>query len=123
MTPDQAAPDSRSPGQPAERAMAPIRWPHPGRATLGLVGVWVLGMLVAVFVPAVVVPPTATTAATGAVLLAFTFTLLGAAIMIATGWMMHRRHDEPLAWAFGLVPAITVVVGGIIMVAAKLAVA
>ncbi len=105
-----------------ERAMAPIRWPHPGGATLGLVGVWVVGMLVAVFVPAVVVPPTSTQAETGPVLVAFGFTLVGAAIMVAAGWLLHRRHDEPLAWAVGVVPGLTVVIGGIIMVATKLAV-
>src|SRR5680860_1102342 len=101
---DQAAPAEESRDTP-ERAMPPIRWPHPGRATLALIGVWVLGMLLAVFVPA---------------LIAFACTLAGAAVMTGVGWLLHRKYDEPLAWSFGLVPALTVTVGGIIMMATKL---
>lgn len=122
MAHDRGTQDRTAPEQTTERAMAPIRWPHPGRATLGLLGVWVVGMLVAIFVPAVVVPPTATDAETGPVMLAFGFTLVGAAIMITAGWLLHKKYDEPLAWSFGLVPGVTVVIGGIIMVATKLAV-
>lgn len=122
MSSDQAATQSRTSRHTPERAMAPIRWPHPGMATLGLIGVWSLGMLLAVFVPALIVPPGATEAATGEAVLAFGCTVAGALVMIATGWLLHRRYDEPLAWSFGLVPAVTVVIGGVIMLATKVGV-
>ena len=113
---------TRDPSRHApERAMAPIRWPHPGSGTFMLIGVWVLGMLIAVFVPALIVPPGAQEAPTGEVFAAFACTVAGAAVMIGAGWRLHRKYDEPLAWSFGLVPGVTVVVGGIIMAATKLA--
>jgi hypothetical protein len=116
--PAQAEESRQSP----ERAMPPIRWPHPGRTTLALIGVWVLGMLLAVFVPALIVPPGVSSAEVGPVLLAFGCTVAGSLVMVAVGWLLHRKYDEPLAWSFGLVPAITVTVGGIIMMATKLGV-
>ena len=112
--------DERSDGGTREKAVAPIRWPHPGAATLVLIGVWVLGMLLAVFVPALIVPPSQESAPMGQVLTALGCTFLGALVMIGVGIAFMRRHDEPVATAFGVVSGITVFVGGLIMAATKL---
>lgn len=111
--------EQRGSGTP-EKAVAPIRWPHPGAATLVLIGVWVVGMLLAVFVPALIVPPSEESAPTGEVLTALGFTFLGAVIMIGVGITFMRRHEEPVATAFGVVSGLTVLVGGLIMAATKL---
>jgi hypothetical protein len=87
---------------------------------LALIGLWVVGMLIAVFVPALIVPPSQDTAPTGEVLLALGFTFLGALVMLAVGLVFWRRHEDPVATAFGAVPAIAVVAGGLIMAATKL---
>ena len=98
-----------------DRALPPIRWPHPGWQTLALILLWLVGMLVAVFVPALIVPPSQPSAPTDQVLLALGCTFLGAAIMFAVGIVFWRRHEDPVATAFGVVPAIAVGVGGLIM--------
>lgn len=85
-----------------------------------LIGLWTLGLLLAVFVPALIVAPTAGQAPTGRVLLALGCTLAGAAIMAGVGLTFLRRHEDPVATAFGVVPAITVTIGGMIMAATKL---
>jgi hypothetical protein len=77
-------------------------------------------MLLAVFVPALIVPPAQSVAPTGEVLAAFGCTLVGALIMATVGFLFLRRHDEPVGTAFGVVPAITVTIGGLIMAATKL---
>lgn len=118
-TPTDPAPPTRSrPRQ--ERELPPIRWPHPGKAFLALVAVWLVGLLLAVFVPALIVPPGQRTGQVGEVLLAFAFTVAGALVMTAVGLAFWRRHEDPVATTFGIVPAIAVTAGGIIMVATKL---
>lgn len=106
--------------EPGERALAPVRWPHPGWPTLLMIGVWFLALLLAVLVPAIIVPPTETEAPGSKVLLAFACTVVGAAVMAIVGVVLHRWHNSPLAWSFGLVPAIAVTVGGMIMAMTKL---
>jgi hypothetical protein len=103
-----------------DKALAPIRWPHPGRPTLTLIALWTVGLLLAVFVPALIVAPTEGRAPTGEVLLALSCTLVGAAVMAGVGFTFLRRHEDPVATAFGVVPAITVTIGGLIMAATKL---
>lgn len=100
--------------------MPPVRWPHLGRAVLGLIAVWLVGLVLAVVVPALIVPPGAATAPTGDVVLALVSTVLGAAIMIGVGLVFLRRHEDPVATAFGVVPGITLIAGGLIMAATKL---
>lgn len=109
--------------QPAEnpdRALPRIRWPHPGWPILSLIGVWLLGLVLAVFVPALIVPPTERQAPAGEVLLALGCTIAGAAVMAGVGLTFLRRHEDPVATAFGVVPAMTVTAGGLIMAATKL---
>ncbi|MFZ5872466.1 MAG: hypothetical protein ACOYXW_18325 [Actinomycetota bacterium] len=103
-----------------ERELPPIRWPHPGRVFIALIGVWLLGLMLAVFVPALIVPPGDPTAPTGQVLLAFACTLAGALVMTGVGLVFWRRHEDPVATVFGVVPAIAVVAGGVVMMATKL---
>ncbi|GAB2690540.1 hypothetical protein GCM10027194_26100 [Thalassiella azotivora] len=98
--------------------MPPMHWPHPTAGVLALIGLWVAGMLLAVLVPAVLVPPGEAAAAPGGeVALAFGCTVLGALVMAAVGMLLYRRTHQPLAWAFGAVPAVTVVIGGAIIAA------
>lgn len=104
---------------PGERELAPVRWPHPGWPTIALILVWVAAMLLAVLVPALIVPPTQDEAPGGQVLLAFSCTVVGAAVMVAVGVLLHKWHNQPLAWSFGVVPALTVTIGGIIMAGTK----
>jgi hypothetical protein len=102
------------------RANAPIRWPHPGWPVLSLIGIWVLGLLLAVGVPALIVSPGAQHAPNADVFLAFGCTLAGALVMTGVGLAFLRRHEDPVATAFGIVPAIAVTVCGLIMMATKL---
>lgn len=100
--------------------MAPIRWPHMNGAVLALIGVWLAGVLLALFVPALIVPPTEEDAPTGDVLLAVGCTAAGSLIMIGVGVVFMRRHDEPLLGAFPIVSGVTFLVGGMILAATKL---
>ncbi|HEX5533162.1 MAG TPA: hypothetical protein VFX33_05425 [Actinomycetales bacterium] len=105
---------------PGDRAVPPVRWPHPGWATIALILAWFLALLLAALVPALIVSPTASSAPGGKVLLAFLCTVAGAGIMAVIGAVLHRMHNTPIAWSFGMVPAITVFIGGIIIAMTKL---
>ncbi|MFP5347722.1 MAG: hypothetical protein ACLGIA_11940 [Actinomycetes bacterium] len=105
---------------PGDRAVAPVKWPHPGWPTLAMIGIWVVGMFIAVFVPALIVPPTEVGAPGSKVLLAFLATVVGAIVMAVVGSILHKWHNAPLAWSFGLVPAVAVVIGGMIIAMTKL---
>lgn len=120
----------RSTDQPAptpapragDRAQAPIRWPHPSRGSLAVFGVWAVGAVVALFVPAFIVGPGEQAASTSAVWTAFSMTVLGAVIMIAALAVLWRRTKDSGALVLGCVPAIAVVAGGVILTASKLTV-
>lgn len=111
---------SRRADQDSERNFPPIRWPHPEPVVLVLLFVWVLALLLAVFVPALIVPPGADGAETSDVWLAFSCTVVGAVIMTVVGLLLYRRTREPIAAAFAVVPSFTVLVGGVIVVATKI---
>lgn len=101
-------------------AFPPIRWPHPDRFTLVVIGAWVLGMLCATVLPAAIVPPSGDSAPGDQVALALGATLLGAAVMLACGIVLWRHTRDFTVLAFGAVPAATVVIGGIILAGTKL---
>ena len=103
-----------------ERAQAPIRWPRPDAFTLGLIVAWVVGLVIALAVPAAIVPPTARHPSTGQTWFAFLFTVIGALIMLTVSTLHYRREREFTVATMATVCAIAVVVGGIILVATKL---
>lgn len=103
-----------------QRSQAPIRWPRPDRATLGLAAVWLVGLVIALGLPAAVVSPTARNPSTGATWLAFAFTMVGASIMLTVSAIHYRRKRDPSVLTYGGVSAVAVVLGGIILVATKL---
>jgi hypothetical protein len=103
-----------------DRAQAPIRWPRPDGPTLVLIAIWVIGLLVALVVPALIVPPNATHPNVGRTWFAFLFTVLGAAIMLGVSLTAFRRTRDGTTLTFGGVAAISVFLGGIILVATKL---
>jgi hypothetical protein len=103
-----------------ERAQAPIRWPRPDRFTLGLIALWVVGLVIALAVPATIVPPSARHPSTGQTWFAFAFTLFGALLMLVASIVQYRRNRDPSVFTLGGVSAIAVIIGGIILVATKL---
>jgi len=113
--------NTHRPGVPEERAQAPIRWPHPNSRDLSLVGLWAVGIFVALFVPALFVAPTAKNPPTGDVWLAFGSTLVGSAVMLAAAGMLWRRKADASLLLMGAVPAVSCVAGGVILAATKLA--
>ena len=103
-----------------ERAQAPIRWPRPDGFTLGLIVVYVVGLIIALAVPALIVPPTAKHPSTGETWFAFSFTLIGVLIMLAASIVHYRREHDPSIFTLAGVSAVAVLIGGIILVATKL---
>jgi uncharacterized membrane protein len=102
------------------RAQAPIRWPRPDRFTLGLVAVFVVGLVIALAVPAIIVPPTAKHPSTGQTWLAFLFTVIGVVIMLTATTVQYRRKKDAAVMTLGGVSSVAVLLGGIILVATKL---
>jgi len=106
--------------QAEEHAQPPIRWPHPNRSSVLTIALWALGLLVALGVPAAIVPPNQKTATAAAAWTAFAFTALGAAFMItATAWHFRRTKDSGIL-LLGIVPGATVMIGGIILATVKI---
>lgn len=105
-----------------ERAQPPIKWPHPRGASVAVVGLWLVGLIIALAIPAMIVGPGEENAEPSAVWTAFAITVVGAAIMIAAATMLWRRTKDSGALLLGTVPAISVVIGGVILAAVKLAV-
>ena len=102
------------------RAQAPIRWPRPDRGSVVLAVIWAIGLLVALVVPALIVPPNASNPDVGRTWFAFLFTVVGAGIMIAVSLAQFRRKRDGAILTLGTVSAIAVFLGGIILVATKL---
>ena len=102
------------------RAQAPIRWPRPDRGSVLLGVIWVVGLLIALAVPALIVPPSATNPDVGRTWFAFLFTVIGAGIMIVVSLLQFRRKRDGAILTLGSVSAIAVFLGGIILVATKL---
>ncbi len=101
------------------RHQPPIRWPHPDGTTLGLVALWVVGLALALLVPALIVSPTARTAPPGQAWAAFGCTFLGCLVMFGVSLVMWRRNKDAAVLVFGGVPAIACLAGGIILATAK----
>jgi hypothetical protein len=106
--------------QSVERAQPPIRWPHPDRSSVLIIALWGLGLLVALIVPALIVPPSQKTATVADAWTAFSFTVVGAILMIgATGWHYRRTKDSGIL-LLGAVPGTAVIIGGVMMATVKI---
>ncbi|MGZ4625882.1 MAG: hypothetical protein ACXV3S_06255 [Kineosporiaceae bacterium] len=103
-----------------ERAQAPIRWPRPDPGTLILGAIYFVGLIIALAVPALIVPPSSRNPDVGRTWFAFLFTLIGAGIMLVSALLEFRRKRDSMILTLALVSAITVFLGGIILVATKL---
>jgi hypothetical protein len=102
------------------QAQAPIRWPRPDRGSVILGAIWVIGLVIALAVPALIVPPNETHPDVGQTWFAFLFTAIGAAIMLVVSMLQFRRKRDGAILTLGSVSAISVILGGIILVATKL---
>ncbi len=111
---------SRQGNSGTPHAQAPIRWPRPERGTVIAIVAWVVGLLIALIVPALIVSPSKTTAPVDQAWTAFGFTALGAVIMFAATISQWRRTGDAASMVLGAVPASTVVVGGIILTTSKI---
>jgi predicted membrane channel-forming protein YqfA (hemolysin III family) len=106
--------------QRVERAQPPIRWPHANRSGVLTIALWGLGLLVALLIPALIVPPYQKTATVTAAWTAFAFTVIGALCMVAaTAWHYRRTKDSGIL-ILGLVPGGAVIVGGVILATVKI---
>jgi hypothetical protein len=85
-----------------------------------LIGVWVLGLVIALLFPALVVSPGATTAPTGEIIGALALTVSGAGVMMLAAFGLWRRNRDPYMSVLGGVPAIACIAGGIMLAATKL---
>jgi hypothetical protein len=103
-----------------DRAQAPIRWPRPEAASVVLGVIYFIGLIIALAVPALIVPPSVTHPQVGRTWFAFLFTVIGAGIMLGVSLTQFRRTRDGTTLTFGSVAAIAVFLGGIILVATKL---
>ncbi len=102
------------------RAQPPIRWPRPSGPSTAYVALWVLGGIVAVLVPYFIVPPGQHTAPEARVWTAFACTVLGAVMMIVASALMWRRSKDAGLFVLGCVPALSTVIGGVVLATIKL---
>jgi hypothetical protein len=97
-----------------DRAMAPIRWSRPDNVTVTAAAMWVVGLVIALVVPALIVPPGSRTAEPSRVWTAFAISVVGAALTLgATAYHVRKKGDSAIL-ILGMVPAFSAVVGGII---------
>jgi hypothetical protein len=107
-------------GSDENLTQAPIRWPRPDRTVVVLIATYVIGLIIALLVPALIVPPKSEHPEVGRAWFAFLFTVIGAAIMLVSA-LLHFRHErDGTILTLATVSAISVFLGGIILVAVKL---
>jgi predicted membrane channel-forming protein YqfA (hemolysin III family) len=102
------------------RAQAPIRWPRPDRTSVVLGVIYFVGLIIALAVPALIVPPSSTHPQVGRAWFAFLFTLIGATLMLVSSLLHFRRKRDGTILTLATVSAISVLLGGVILVAVKL---
>jgi hypothetical protein len=102
------------------RAQAPIRWPRPDPTSVVLGVIYAIGLVVALAVPALIVPPSSTHPQVGRTWFAFLFTVIGAGLMLVSALVHFRRKRDGTILTIATVSAISVFLGGIILVATKL---
>jgi hypothetical protein len=102
-----------------DRAQPPIRWPHPNRSSVLTIALWAIGGIVGLGIPALIVPPWQKTATSAEAWTAFSVTVIGSAIMMAsTSWHYRKTKDTGIL-VLGLVPGATVIICGIILATVK----
>lgn len=99
-----------------------MRWPKPDAVSILLFAGWVAGVLVSTVIPFLIVPPTETDPQQGQVGLAFAVTMLGVAIFVGCGLLLWRHLKSQAVLVFALVPAVSIVSGGVILTATLLAI-
>ena len=99
-----------------------MRWPHPDVRSVGLFALWTLGIAVSTVIPFLIVPPDSDDPAAGAVGIAFAVTMLGVAIFAGAGLLLWRHLRSQSVLVFALVPAVSIVSGGVILTATLLAI-
>lgn len=97
------------------------RWPKPDALSLLLFAGWVVGVLVSTVIPFLIVPPTSASPEPGAVGIAFAVTMAGVGIFVLCGLLMWRHLKNQAVLVFALVPAVSIVSGGVILTATLLA--
>ena len=103
-----------------DRAQAPIRWSRPEASSVVLGVIYFIGLIIALAVPALIVPPSATHPEVGRTWFAFLFTVIGAGTMLVASLLHFRRKRDGTVLTLATVSAISVFLGGIILVAVKL---
>jgi hypothetical protein len=109
---------SRADGPPGRRAM---RWPHPDGLSIVLFLGWVAGILVSTVIPFLIVPPQTVDPEPASVGTAFAVTMVGVAIFVGSGLLLWRHLKVQGVLVFALVPAVSIVSGGVILTATLLA--
>ncbi|MFC5382551.1 hypothetical protein [Aquipuribacter nitratireducens] len=100
----------------------PFRLPKPDALSLVLFAGWVAGVLVSTVVPFLIVPPTSPDPAPSQVGYAFLATMVGVAIFVGSGLLLWRHLKSSAVLVFALVPAVSIVSGGVILTATLLAI-
>lgn len=97
------------------------RWPKPDLVSLLLFAGWVAGVAVSTVIPFLIVPPTSSSPEASQVGIAFGVTMLGVAIFVVSGLLLWRHLRSQAVLVFALVPAVSIVSGGVILTATLLA--
>ncbi len=97
------------------------RWPRPDAVSILLFAGWVAGVAVSTIVPWLIVPPTTDDPQAAQVGIAFAVTMVGVAIFVGSGVLMFRHLKNQAVLVFALVPAVSIVSGGVILTATLLA--
>ena len=114
-----------TPRQHAEytaRGHRKTNWPHPDVRSIGLFAIWTLGIAVSTVLPFIIVPPTSSSPDPGQVGIAFAVTMVGVAIFAGAGMLLSQHLKSQAVLVFALVPAVSIVSGGVILTATLLAI-
>lgn len=103
------------------RSHRTTRWPRPDAVSFLLFGGWVAGVLISTVIPWLIVPPTSPDPEPARVGIAFAVTMAGVAVFIISGMLLWRHLKNQAVLVFALVPAVSIVSGGVILTATLLA--
>jgi hypothetical protein len=118
--PRDPAGSGAAPAGTTARAQPPIRWPRPDAVGVVLILFWLVGVALALAVPALIVSPGETTAPTEDVIWALVSTVIGTLVMLISSYLLYRRTHEVGFAVLGGVPAASCLAMGIVLAATKL---